>query len=193
MTERRGEFRRSRNAQRLFVAAYPTRDWVERALVDISKRALPEHRLTPPEQVHLTVQFIGDVAAADVEEAGISLQRACAGIGPFRLEAVSLRAFPPRGAARLLAIETTAPAEVMELHRRLAQRFSRATRRQPADRFVPHLTVCRFRREEPDFAGWQEEAELPAIEVASIRLVRSVLHPEGAEHRCLREVPLRAG
>jgi 2'-5' RNA ligase len=96
---------------------------------------------------------------------------------------------PRRGPKRLVAVETDAPASVMELKRRLVTRLAHDPRRDSADRFLPHLTVCRFRAparmEALDHA--LDEAPFPVEEV---RLMRSVLRPTGAEHDAVATFPL---
>lgn len=184
---------------RLFVAIYPpqggresdpvrgARDWL-RALRKLDP-PLANHRPTPPEQVHMTLQFIGDTPEAELDRTVESIERSASGIGRFDLKPLRFMTLPPRGRPRLVALETDAPAPLLELHRRLVHRFARSPRARPADRFVPHLTLCRFthdaRPRDVDVA-----VDDPLFRVDRILLVRSVLRPQGAEHRALREFQL---
>src|SRR5690606_37699260 len=131
------EGRRSKGAAmagkdlRLFVAIYPpeggkagqvgARDWL-RALRKMDP-PLANHRQTPPEQVHLTLQFIGDTPEGELDRVIESVERSASGIGPFELKPVRFMTLPPRGRPRLVALETDAPAGLLELQRRLAQRL----------------------------------------------------------------------
>jgi 2'-5' RNA ligase len=180
---------------RLFVAAYPplalARDWLAR----LPALNLPAHRPTPPEQVHLTLQFIGDTEASDLPRVLESIERSASGIAPFTLTPLRLISLPQRAAARLIAIETDAPAPLMELHRRLAQRLARRARRNPdaPDRFTPHLTLCRFAPPAPGVARSIEldaYASNHAFPVESIHLIASELKPTGAEHRPIESFTL---
>ena len=130
---------------RLFVALYPPMGVVESLDAALDELDIPAHRRTLPEQVHMTVQFIGDTPAEALETALESVTRSVAGIQPFELNVMRLTHLPQRGAARLIAAETDDPPGLLEMQCRLAVRFSRSVRRKPGDRFLPHLTVCRFR------------------------------------------------
>lgn len=174
--------RRGDGGWRLFVAAYPPEAVVHGARLALDGLDLPEARATPLEQVHLTLQFIGDIDPRDVDEVRESVARSAAGIGAFELKPVRLVTLPQRGPARLVAMETDAPAAVLELHRRLAMRLAKSTRRDAADRFLPHLTLCRFRRATKQVFV-DEPIEIGPFEIGEIKLMRSVLRPEGAEHR----------
>src|SRR5690606_23530157 len=61
---------------RLFVAAYPPRETAEAMLEALRTLTLPDYRITPIEQVHLTLQFIGDTPARDLDETIESVRRA---------------------------------------------------------------------------------------------------------------------
>lgn len=187
---------------RLFVAAYPplalARNWLDL----LPGLDLPAHRQTPPEQVHLTLQFIGDTAPADLPRVLESVQRSTSGIPPFRLAPLRLISLPHGAPARLIAIETDAPAPLMELHRRLAQRLARRARRNPEtpDRFTPHLTLCRFAPPAPGVARSRDvsvhhadpDLSSPAapFPVEFVHLMASDLRPTGAVHRAIQSFPL---
>ena len=178
-------------ALRLFVSIDPPPDHAAALLGALDAiEHLPQHRPTPPEHVHLTLQFIGDRAERELDETIESVRRSAAGIGPFTLRAVRLITLPERAPARLIAAETDAPAPLLELQRRLAHRLARRTRKHTADRFTPHLTLARLRGEAPDLRIDTPLAEPLAFEVQEIILKRSVLHTEGAEHRQIERVRL---
>lgn len=182
--------RPSRNL-RLFVAAYPPeecrRELLER-LAGLPEAALRGHRPTPVEQVHLTLQFIGDTPERELPEVLESVERSAAGVGRFELRPHRLVTLPEQGAPRLIAAIANAPSALLELQRRLAHRLARRPRQNAGRRYLPHLTLCRY----PN--GGSERVDLP-IEVSgfvigAIELMQSCLKPGGAEHRRVASVPL---
>lgn len=170
--------------QRLFVAAYPPRALVEAWLRTLSRTPLPEHRAVPIDQVHLTLQFIGDTPAKELDAVIESVDRSCAGLRQCTLTPREWIALPERGPARLVALETDAPPTLLELQRRLTRRLAMNVRANPSKGFLPHLTLCRFR------SPTRLNAPLPELDpstsvpfdVSQVVLMRSMLRPEGAEH-----------
>lgn len=175
---------------RLFVALYPPRELARAWLEALASLSLPAHRATPLDQIHMTLVFIGEVPERDLAETSASVERGAAGVGAFELAPQGLFTLPERGPARLIAAGTDAPPALLELRRRLVPRLV-TPRNRPAP-FRPHLTLCRFRAptryELPPL-----ELDLPPFRVEEISLQRSILRPEGAEHRQLVRAPLAAG
>ena len=152
---------------------------------------LGEHRTTPPEQAHLTLHFIGDTPVRDIDRTRESVLRACAGLPAFDLTPEAFIALPAPDGPRLIALRTDAPPSLLEVQRRLTLRFARRARRNPADRFTPHLTLCRF----PTHAAVPPFEERPAsgleaFRVDHVRLVRSTLASGGATHHLVERAPL---
>jgi RNA 2',3'-cyclic 3'-phosphodiesterase len=166
---------------RLFVAIYPPPEVADAMLHALSALVLPPSRATPGEQVHLTLQFIGDTPAKGLDAAIESVQRAAAGLVAFALSPWRLIRLPERGPARLIAMETDAPPTLLELHRRLVVRLARNVKDRNAERFRPHLTLCRFKS--PASGVIVDHAtNVPAFDVRRVMLMRSTLGPQGATH-----------
>lgn len=177
---------------RLFVAVYPPEE-SRRAMVEELKSISPppdaNHRLTPLNQVHMTVQFIGDTSERALDEVIESVQRSAAGVGAFSLTPQRLITLPNRGPVRLVAMETDASPRLLEVHRRLAMRLAKSVRAKAGDRFLPHLTLCRFSGG-ATAARVDQTVSIPPFEIRSLVLVRSVLKPQGADHVSVIDVPL---
>lgn len=186
--------RREHPRLRLFVAVYPPAEVAEgllEALGGVAGLAGAAARRVAAEQVHLTLQFLGPSPVRELERIGESIDRSAAGIDTFELTPLRLITLPERGRPRLVAAETDAPAEVMELKRRLALRLARSPRERPADRFLPHLTLCRFREGGIRAVRVQRELQSPAFKVAELRLMKSPTLPQGARHEPVRVFPLK--
>ncbi len=190
-----------KNSLRLFVAVYPPPQAVAKLLaLANSISALPAGKPTPLEQVHRTLVFLGEVNPCRLDDTVQSVQRSCAGLGPFSLGVESLSFLPTKGPRRLLAAFTSSPPQLLELQRRLSQRLARNPRARDEERFNPHLTLRRFH----PAVGIEACPPLPVIrgdnagqpcgdfvfEVREISLVRSVISYDGAEHRTLERCSL---
>lgn len=168
---------------RLFVAAYPPLDVARELLARLNSLELP--RRSKPvalEQVHLTLQFIGDTPAGEMDSTTESVERSAAGLPSFTLNLKELIALPERGPKRLIAAETDAPATLIELHDRLVRRLSRKARDKASDRFRPHMTLCRFASPVREFKI-NAAALSGSFLVDRIALMRSTLWHGGATHQ----------
>lgn len=176
---------------RLFVAAYPPAAVAQALLEELAALTLPAHRTTPADQVHLTVHFIGDTPAARMERTMESIECAVAGLDSVTLEPRRLIRLPERGPARLIAAEMEAPPTLRELQRRLVTRLARAPRRRTADRFRPHMTLCRF-AVPARLAPLDHAVSVGVMPVEEIVLMRSTLSHRGAVHHPVRVFALKA-
>jgi 2'-5' RNA ligase len=182
----------ARNTFRLFVAVYPPVETARALLEALRRLELPNHRLVPVEQVHMTLHFIGDTPAPQLEKTKETVRLSTGGVKEFDLTPQRLITLPERGRARLVAAEADRPAGLMEIQRRLAVRLARSARRNASDRFRPHLTLCRF-RSPAAMARIDEGVEVEPLAVREIRLMRSTLRPQGAQHDEMASFPLEGG
>lgn len=181
--------RRPAQPARLFVAVHPPPEAACALLAALSGLDLPPRRDVPAAQVHLTLQFIGDTPAARIPEVVESVERSCAGLAPFTLTPTRLIPLPEIGPARLLAAETDVHPTLLELQRRLAHRLARSPRQRAGDRFLPHLTLCRF-ASPATTPPPARPLHVAPFGIFTVRLLRSVLLPEGAEHRPVASIDL---
>ncbi len=172
---------------RLFVAAYPPLDVAGRWLL-AAKNILPEKvRLTTEEQVHLTLVFLGEIDERQLPDVKESVERSAAGVPPFVLCAKRMMMLPERGQPRLIAVETDAPAGLLEIQRRLASRLA-LDRGKKHEAFLPHFTVARFAGAKVERAELEMREE--GFQVGEVRLMSSHLRASGAVHEAVKVVRL---
>jgi 2'-5' RNA ligase len=132
---------------RLFAAVFPPRA----ALVELSA-ALAAHqsepltgmRFVPPLNLHLTLQFFGSIAPAQVEDLAHACASAADGGSCFELRLRSAGAFPQTRKARVVWLGVDAgAAELAQLSVALNAAASPLGLRAPEHDFTPHLTVAR--------------------------------------------------
>lgn len=153
------------------------------------RREFPEARAswTRPEGLHITLKFIGEVAAARVEMLSRAAGAAVEGFSPFPLSIEEPGTFPPRGAARVLWLGVKDKAgRLSQLQHRLEHECAAVGFSREPRAFKPHLTVARLRT--PQDAHTLSEAHRHTsfgpfnFEVAELLVIRSELGPGGSRY-----------
>ena len=146
-------------------------------------------RWVRPEALHVTLRFLGDVAAPQAEPLARRAAGELAALAPFpmRLGPAALFPSPRRPRVVALALEPEAPlAALAEALERAAVAQGFAPEPRP---FRAHLTLGRVReRRFPAVSGVAVPAEETAVSEAV--LFRSELRPEGSRYTPLFRVPL---
>jgi 2'-5' RNA ligase len=168
---------------RLFVAIAMPAEIAES--LDRMAHGFPDARWTDLEDLHLTLRFIGEVEQSTFYNLGELL--AGVSLAPFELELRGVGLFPPRGPLRQLWVGVTSNPDLMRLRRRIDACLAEAG--VPAERrkFVPHVTLARFRQPPPEarLAAYLQRhslVRLPPFPVDSFGLYSSILRSDGAEH-----------
>ncbi len=155
---------------------------------------LPDARWTPPEQLHLTLCFIGEVDGStflDIREALAEIK-----VAPFSLRLQGVGFFPPRGEPRVVwaGIEKSEP--LMVLQRKITTRLFQMGMELENRKYSPHLTLARLHQASPSRIGkYLQEHNLfvsPEFEVRQFVLYSSVLGRKGASHTVEQEYGLAA-
>jgi len=174
---------------RLFVAAYPPPETAVALLASLAQLDLPPNRLVAPEQVHVTLHFIGETPESKVDAIAETVRHAAGGLDSFVLTPLQLITLPQRPMVRLVAASTDRPAALLELQRRLVTRLARNPRHRAGDRFRPHMTLCRL-GSPAKLAAIEVPLAVPPFLVKEIVLVSSTLRPQGAHHETVRVIDL---
>jgi len=134
----------------MFVALVPPAPVLEHLGEFLAPRqeAGPELRWTSPEQWHLTLAFMAEVADRRLDELGERLTRAAARRTPFGVRLAGGGAFPDAARAKVLfaGVEADDGVELARLATGVRAAASRAGAAPDGGRFHPHLTLARSRR-----------------------------------------------
>ena len=175
---------------RLFVAVFPPPE-VKEALTEAARAlATDAFRLTPPERVHLTLKFLGEVPPGDIPRVTSALERAARQGGPFDAAVSGFGAFPSARRARILWAGIGAGAEGF---RGLSRAVEAALETEGFVRedkpFVPHLTLGRAHRPAPLELGSAGVPDL-GFAVGTLDLVESRQARSGVTYSVLARYPL---
>jgi 2'-5' RNA ligase len=160
-----------------------------RAAVDGLSQGHPGLRWTHPENLHLTVRFLGDIDESIGDILTARLRGTLRAFGPVMLNLDSVSWFPPRRPTVLAA--NVIPSERLLTLYSIVERDVVAVGLPEETRQVhPHITVARLRhRATKHLAGFEEELDV-AFECRELILFRSRLLPTGAEYAHFDEIAL---
>jgi 2'-5' RNA ligase len=182
---------------RLFVAIPLPPDVAGRASV-VLPTSLPALRRIKPENLHLTLAFLGETPEGRLPDVGTAAEEAARSIAPFTLAFDRAGQFPERGRPRVVWLAVDAGlADVQRLGENLHRQLRSAGLDFEDRPLAPHLTVARV---EEDASGAEARTITAAlrsldvprlvIEVREIVLMQSTLTPQGPRYSRRAAVPL---
>lgn len=159
------------------------------------KPKLPAIRWVAPANFHLTIKFLGDIEANQVDTIGAALQLALAPFPRCTINAKGLGVFPALRHAKILWVgffgDELARLAANIDRALLALEFSAEPRE-----FTPHLTIGRWRQVDRSALNLKQELHLwrdrdfGATIVDRVSLFQSVLEPTGAVYSPLKVIKL---
>jgi 2'-5' RNA ligase len=148
-------------------------------------------RWTAPQNIHLTLHFLGNVAVDDVSQVTNVLPVVTSSVSSFSLMLQGLGCFPNTRRPRIVWVGISGETETLiRLYHNLGEKLNQSIGFEPEKRpYSPHLTIGRVKKGIPprrlSQLGQvleQEQAnvgQLAALHVAEISLIRSELTPTG--------------
>jgi 2'-5' RNA ligase len=153
-----------------------------------------------PEGIHLTLKFLGDIAADMTGEITRAMEEAVQGISPFHLEVRELGVFPNLRRVQVAWVGISGEVDKLsQLQKRIETALTPLGFVPESRPFTPHLTLARLRDQaSPDerqrfgqlIANTKFEVAY-TIEVDAISLMRSQLTREGAIYSQISSVKLK--
>lgn len=176
--------------KRLFVAIDPPQDIRDHLAMLCC--GLPNARWTVPEQLHLTLTFIGEVSGSvflDIREA---LAEITAPALSLQLQGVGF--FPPRGQPRVVWAGLEKNESLQVLQRKITTRLFHLGLEPDNRKFSPHITLARLQQTPAAKVGKYLEnnglfRSVP-FEVDHFILYSSILGRKGATHVVEQAYPL---
>ncbi len=159
--------------------------------------ALSFGRMVAPEDLHLTLAFLGSVSDAMVEEVHFALETLRH--PGFDLALAGLDTFGGDRPASLHIVAAPNPG-LSALQKRIRSRLHGIGLETPRRRFAPHVTLARFAKSmTPDeaarigrFLAGHADLRLPPFRATAFCLYESILTEAGAYYEVLARYPLTA-
>jgi len=151
-----------------------------------------------PENIHLTLVFLGDIEEESAADLCDALETAVAPLEPFSFEIDGLGSFGRPGAPRIVWAGTRGSSDALRrLHAAITGALSERGCTFDEKPFSPHLTLGRVKA--PRGAEALEkriihnrETAFGTVHVHDVILMKSELRPSGPAYSIVRTLPLQA-
>ncbi|MDI3281433.1 MAG: RNA 2',3'-cyclic phosphodiesterase [Bacillota bacterium] len=157
---------------------------------------LPHVRWVSPPLLHITLHFLGEVPAPELDKVAKAVAAGVKRCAPFAVLLQGVGGFPPRPSPRVIWLGVAAgAAELRRLYAVLADELALSGFSPGQEEYHPHVTLGRVPVRLPA-AVWQEVAQrFAGVEVgpfpaSEVRVVRSDLTPHGPQYTTLASFPL---
>lgn len=150
----------------------------------------------PPENLHLTLWFLGPVPELTAARLADNARFAMRDLAPFRLDVRHLGWFPNPKAPRVLWVDVFRPPVALQRVRdSLAPAITRTGLELPEQSFRPHVTLARLKGSPKihDFvrmAGHHRHFQAGKFDVGEIHLMRSITGGGPARYESWASAPL---
>jgi 2'-5' RNA ligase len=174
----------------------PTREYLHKQQKAASL-ILPHVRFVDPATWHITLAFIGEINANQLEKTLEVTNKSIKGIPPFTLHATHIGIFGPTKAPRVIWVGIDGMMQpLIQLNQLLISQLQDAEIPCEVGRFSPHITLARPKVElnQSELEQFQNhidsEDQGPDMLVQSISIMRSELLQHGAKYTCMHKVVL---
>ena len=146
-------------------------------------------RLTPPQNYHLTLRFLGDSTPEQLEQVARELRTELESFHSFLCMSGGLEYFPNDNRPRIMALTLHSGKRMSDLNNLCERVACRAGFSPESKLFRPHVTLARSLSKPLSILPRQ----IPGyrVNVGELALVSSELRPDGARYRILETFPLR--
>jgi len=157
-------------------------------------------RWVPADNIHLTLKFLGEVSASNIQVIGSMMQAAADHFASFEMSVGGIGMFPDGKYPRVIWLGVEALPALFEIQRMLDHETAMLGYPAEAQPFAPHLTIGRVARgatgQESKKIGHLLAMEtvgfLGVTAVEKVHLYRSDLKPAGPEYQIMFSAALIA-
>lgn len=150
-------------------------------------------KLVEPNNVHLTLKFLGETEETMTDEIENIMKNAIKDIKPFKVKLSGSGVFPNQNYIKVVWIGILNGEIIGEIANKIDEPLTKLGFERERRRFSPHLTIARVKTAKNKEKLMQivnnyKEIEFKEFEISSIKLKKSELTPKGPIYTTLREV-----
>lgn len=159
------------------------------------KRAHADVKWVKPENIHLTLAFLGNVPIDEIRPLEATMDSNLQGQDKFNMTFAGTGSFGKPRHPRVVWAGINDSPPLMELQRKVVAALQEANVAFDEKPFSPHLTIGRVKSSKHaaeliDELEKEKDTELGSVEISEVLLIKSVLAPGGAEYSVLHRTAL---
>lgn len=157
-------------------------------------------KLVNPENIHITLKFLGDTDEALIPDLRTAMEKACEGIEPFKIYYKTMGAFPNQKVMKIIWVGIENAGPLIQIAKAVDEGCSKLGFQKENRPFKPHLTLGRMykkkRLDNKQFNSMQEMfkvydgQEMGGCTIDKIILKKSTLTPQGPIYEDVEVVKL---
>jgi len=159
------------------------------------KKTGADIRWVKPDNVHLTLKFLGNIEEKIISTIVQVIQGTCNKYTPFNLEIKEIGFFPDMKSPRIIWVGINGNTTIAGMQSEIDSGLSSLGFEREKRNFAPHLTLGRFRTSRgkkfiTEAVEQFRNRSFGVIGVTSLSLMRSDLHQAGAQYTKIAEISL---
>lgn len=152
-------------------------------------------KLVEPENVHITLKFLGDTNEDLIEEIDGIINDAVQNIEPFNIKLEGAGVFPNQNYIKVIWLGIKRGEQLENIAQKIDEQLHKIGFKKEKRKFSAHLTIARVRSAKNKEKLLQiiekyKDSEFAEINVDSIKLKKSELTPEGPIYTNLKDMRL---
>lgn len=156
---------------------------------------LPGFRWVKPENIHLTLRFLGEIDPSGLDDLTQAVSAAAAKFAPFDLTVESLGFFGSQKRPRVVWLSLSASPQLSALAAEVESAVAEAGFGRADKPFKAHLTLARMKRPPASPPDWERirsalPSSWPEWKVTRVEIIKSTLIPSGPIYQTLARCPL---
>lgn len=148
-------------------------------------------RWVKPDNLHLTLKFIGQIESSHLDEIYTVIESSIKGLKSFSIEMDGLKLFPKPFRPQIISAGIVDNPELNELASRTETSLSRLGIQKEKKKFKGHITLGRCKKSFPDSQKINNKIKKILFIVNEIIIFRSNLRPNGPEYIIEKKVCIR--
>ena len=152
-------------------------------------------KLVEPNNVHITLKFLGDTEETKIDEIENIIKKSVEETTPFDIQLIGTGVFPNPGYIKVIWIGIKQGEQIGTIADKIDEQLIKLGFEREKRRFSSHLTIARVKTAENKEKLLQviekyRDTEFMSIKVDTVRLKKSELTPKGPIYTTLKEVKI---